>query len=194
VTQSIVSAEQIGQILLAGSDVLRKTADVLQVPILEVSQRMAQAIRAGNKILVCGNGGSAADSQHFAAELVGRYRRERNAWPAVALTVDTSILTSVGNDYGFDQVFARQVQALGQPEDVLLAISTSGKSPNILHAVEAARGLAIWTVGLTGSADCPLQQATDACLRVPATDTPLIQQAHLAILHVICEALESLVP
>src|ERR1051325_11180929 len=96
------SAEQISQMLLAGSDVLRQTAVTLQAPILQVSQRMAQAIRVGNKVLICGNGGSAADSQHFAAELVGRYRQERNAWPAVALTVDTSILTSVGNDYGFD--------------------------------------------------------------------------------------------
>ena len=194
VTDFVFSAEQIGQMLLAGSDVLRQTAGALQVPILQVSQRMARAIRGGNKILVCGNGGSAADSQHFAAELVGRYRQERNAWPAVALTVDTSILTSVGNDYGFDQVFARQVQALGRPGDVLLTISTSGKSPNILKAAEMARELTIWTVGLTGSLDCPLRQAVDACLQVPATDTPLIQQAHLAILHVICEALEVLVP
>src|SRR5258708_905815 len=122
--------------LLSGSEVLRQTAYALKASILQVSQKMADAIRAGNKILVCGNGGSAADAQHFAAELVGRYRQERIAWPALALTVDTSILTAVGNDYGFDQVFARQVQALGRPGDVLLAISTSGKSPNILNAVK----------------------------------------------------------
>ena len=194
VTDSVVSSEQICQMLLSGSNVLRQTAYALQVPILQVAQRMAQVIRTGNKIMVCGNGGSAADAQHFAAELVGRYRRERTAWPAVALTVDTSILTAVANDYGFDEIFARQVHALGHPDDVLLAISTSGKSPNILNAVQAARDRKIWTVGLTGALDSPLQQAADVCLQVPATDTPLVQQAHLAILHVICDVLENLVP
>ncbi len=192
-TDSVVSPEQVCRMLLSGSNVLRQTGYTMQSLIVQVAGRMAQAIQTGNKILVCGNGGSAADAQHFVAELVGRYRRERVAWPAVALTVDTSILTAIGNDYGFDQVFARQVQALGRAGDVLLAISTSGKSPNVLNAVKSAKALSIWTVGLTGSATSPLPELTDVCLQSPTTDTPLIQLTHIAILHVFCEILESIV-
>jgi D-sedoheptulose 7-phosphate isomerase len=192
--QSRAVSERIEEFLLAGSEVLRETARVLQAPILQAAEQIASTIRSGHKILVCGNGGSAADAQHFAAELVGRYRQERAAWPAIALTVDTSILTAVGNDYGFGEVFVRQVHAVGQPGDVLLAISTSGKSPNILGAVETAKQRQILTIGLTGAANCPLRHAADICLQVPSSDTPLIQQAHLAVLHVICETLEDLIP
>jgi D-sedoheptulose 7-phosphate isomerase len=143
-------------------------------------------------VLLCGNGGSAADAQHFAAELVGRFRQERRAWPALALTTDTSILTAVGNDYGFEQIFARQITALGRPDDVLVAISTSGKSLNVLAAVETARLQGLYTIALTGKPPSPLANMADLCLAVPSEDTPLVQQVHMAILHTICALTEQM--
>src|SRR5947209_12163411 len=124
--------------LIAGSEVLRQTALHLAPTIVTVAEQMIDVLRAGGKILICGNGGSAADAQHFAAELVGRFRRQRPGWSAIALTVDASVLTSIGNDYGFEQIFARHVQALGRPGDILVALSTSGRSKNVLAAVEVA--------------------------------------------------------
>jgi len=184
-------AAQVRQTLLAGAQVLTRVATDIAAQLAEVAQMISAALKAGHKVLVCGNGGSASDSQHFAAELVGRYRCEREAWPAIALTVDTSILTAVGNDYGFEQIFSRQIEALGSTGDVLLAISTSGNSPNVLAAIETANANGIRTVGLTGSNQSRICRAAQICLQVPSTETSLIQQAHIAMLHVLCEFLEN---
>ena len=176
--------------LIEGSNVLRQTAYSLAPGIVTVAEHIINALDSGGKVLTCGNGGSAADAQHFAAELVGRYRRERPAWSAIALTVDSSVLTSLCNDYGFEQVFARQVQALGRSGDILVAISTSGRSKNVLAAVEAACALGIRTVGLTGEGTSKLGEIVDHHLAVPTSNTAFIQQAHIAVIHIICELVE----
>jgi D-sedoheptulose 7-phosphate isomerase len=152
---------------------------------------IAGALREGRKLLLFGNGGSAADAQHIAAELVGRFMRERKALPAIALTTDTSALTAISNDYGFDDVFARQVRALGAGGDVALAISTSGRSPNVLRAVEAARDAGIKVVALTGGDGGALAAKADVTLRVSAsTLSARIQETHILVGHVICELVD----
>lgn len=151
---------------------------------------MARSLAAGGKILVCGNGGSAADAQHMTGELVGRFLLERPSLPAVALTVDTSVLTAVGNDYGYDEVFARQVQGLGRPGDVLVAISTSGTSPNIIKALEAARAAGLGTVGLTGKGGGLMPPLCDHLFQVEHTHTPLIQEVHGALVHLFCRLVD----
>jgi D-sedoheptulose 7-phosphate isomerase len=152
---------------------------------------VADAFAAGRKLLLFGNGGSAADAQHLAAEFVGRFGRERRALPAVALTTDTSALTAIANDYGYDDVFARQVRALAGTGDVALAISTSGRSPSVLRAVEAARAAGAVTIGLTGGDGGPLAGMVDLCLRVSAsTESARIQETHILIGHVICELVD----
>ena len=156
----------------------------------EIARAMIAALRSGNKILIIGNGGSAADAQHIAAEIVGRYRRDRSAWAAIALTTDTSVLTSIANDYGFEQIFARQVEGLGRRGDVLLALSTSGKSPNIVAALRIARERELVTAGFTGSNGGNLRALCDHLLVAPADDTPVIQQIHLAVAHGICDEIE----
>jgi D-sedoheptulose 7-phosphate isomerase len=176
--------------LLEGSNVIRQTALCLASEIVNVAEHIITALQQGNKVMTCGNGGSAADAQHFAAELVGRYRRQRPSWAAIALTVDSSVLTSLSNDYGFEQVYARQVQALGRPGDILVAISTSGSSKNVLAAVEMASSLGIRTVGLTGKGKSRLGEMVDHHLPIPSANTAFIQQAHIAVLHVFCELVE----
>jgi D-sedoheptulose 7-phosphate isomerase len=156
-----------------------------------IAARIIAALRAGNKLLIVGNGGSAADAQHIAAEIVGRYRQERPAYAAIALTTDTSALTAIGNDYGFDHVFARQVEGLGNSGDVLLAISTSGRSPSILNALRRARERGLVTVGFTGAKGLAMGELCDELLIAPSDDTPLIQQIHLATAHGICETIEA---
>jgi len=152
---------------------------------------IAAALRDGKKLLLFGNGGSAADAQHIAAEFVGRFLRERKPLPAIALTTDTSALTAIGNDYGFDEIFARQVRALGTRGDVAIAISTSGKSPNVLRAVEAARDAGMTVVALTGGDGGPLAAAADVALRVSAsTLSARIQETHILVGHVICELVD----
>ena len=148
------------------------------------------ALRAGNKLLIIGNGGSAADAQHIAAEIVGRYKQDRAAYPAVALTTDTSALTAIANDYGFEQVFARQVEGLGQRGDVLLVLSTSGKSPNILAALRLARERGLVTVGFTGGKGETLRALCDHLLVAPSDDTPIVQQIYLTVAHAICDEIE----
>lgn len=148
------------------------------------------ALRAGNKLLIIGNGGSAADAQHIAAEIVGRYKKERPGYAAIALTTDTSALTSIANDYGFEQVFARQVEGLSMRGDVLLALSTSGRSPNILAALRKARERGLVTIGFTGSKGEAMGADCDHLLVAPSDDTPVIQQIHLAVAHGICDAVE----
>jgi len=159
--------------------------------IAAAADLIANCFRRNGKVLLCGNGGSAADCQHMAAELVGRLTNEKDrpGLPAIALTTDTSFLTAYPNDVGFDGVFARQVQALGSPGDILIAISTSGRSRNVLTAVEEARGKGLSIVGLLGE-DGPLATAADIAIRVPTNDTQVIQQVHLAVEHLICHLVE----
>ncbi|CAB3289303.1 putative phosphoheptose isomerase [Methanocaldococcus lauensis] len=151
---------------------------------------ISKALKNGNKILICGNGGSAADSQHFAAEIVGRFKLERKGLPAIALTTDTSILTAIGNDYGFEKIFERQVEALGKKGDVLIGISTSGNSENVIRAVNKAKEMGIYTIGLLGKGGGKLKDIVDLALIVPSNDTARIQECHLTIYHVICEEVE----
>jgi D-sedoheptulose 7-phosphate isomerase len=151
---------------------------------------VAKAFADGGRLLVCGNGGSAADAQHIAAEFVGRYLKERAPFSAIALNANTSALTAIGNDYGFDEVFARQVHAHGRTGDVLLAISTSGTSPNVLAAVAAAREVGMTVIGLTGRDGGPLVDSCDVCLLVPVDSTPRIQEAHILLAHVLCGLVE----
>ena len=165
------------------------------IPLTLFIDKFAQAVietfDSGNKILIVGNGGSAADAQHFATEMVVRYKKNGIPLPALALTTDTSILTATGNDFDFDQIFARQVEALGKRGDMLLALSTSGKSRNVHRAVEVAKSLGLFTVALTGSTGSRLAQLAQLTIKVPHTATSRIQEAHIAILHAVCEVVES---
>jgi D-sedoheptulose 7-phosphate isomerase len=156
----------------------------------KIAEIIIAALRAGNKLLIIGNGGSAADAQHIAAEIVGRYKQDRPACAAIALTTDTSALTAIANDYGFEQVFARQVEGLGQRGDVLLALSTSGRSPNILAALRVARDRGLVTVGFTGRKGESLGAPCDHLLVAPSDDTPVVQQIYLAVAHGICDEIE----
>lgn len=155
-----------------------------------IAQEMTRAILAGKKVLWCGNGGSAADSQHLAAELMGRFRRERRGLPSIALTTDTSILTAIGNDYGYERVFQRQVEALCAPGDVLVGISTSGNSRNVCGALETARTIGAFTVALTGEGGGKMAQIAEAALRVTSNDTARIQEAHILCGHMLCDWVE----
>jgi D-sedoheptulose 7-phosphate isomerase len=156
----------------------------------KIAEIIIAALHAGNKLLIVGNGGSAADAQHIAAEIVGRYKQDRPAYAAIALTTDTSALTAIANDYGFEQVFARQVEGLGQRGDVLLALSTSGRSPNILAALRVARDRGLVTVGFSGSKGASLGALCDHLLVAPSDDTPVVQQIYLAVAHGICDEIE----
>ena len=158
--------------------------------ILEAAERIARAFREGGKLLVFGNGGSAADAQHLAAEFVNRFRRERAPLPAIALTTDTSILTAVANDYDFADVFVKQVQALGRPGDVALGISTSGRSPNVVRALAEARRRGLFTIGLGGGDGGELPGVSDLLVLVPSRETPRIQEGHLFFVHLVCELVE----
>lgn len=152
---------------------------------------MVTALKTGeNKIMLCGNGGSAADSQHIAAELISKMNRDRNPLPAIALTTDTSILTAIGNDYGYDQLFARQVKGIGKAGDVLIAISTSGRSPNIIKALQEARNQGIRTIGLTGYLHNDMLSLSDVAIQVPDARVPYIQQVHIAVGHILCDIIE----
>lgn len=159
--------------------------------ISDVGIAMQNCIKNGGKILLMGNGGSAADSQHIAAEIVGRYKKERKGLAAIALTTDTSILTSVGNDYGYDYIFARQIEGLCRPEDLVIGITTSGNSKNVVSAIEAANEIGATTVGLTGGSGGKLTTLCNYNIVVPADVTARIQEAHIFIGHCICEILES---
>jgi D-sedoheptulose 7-phosphate isomerase len=161
-----------------------------QAAVLAATAAIVEALKAGAKLLVFGNGGSAADAQHVAAELVGRFQRDRPALAALALTTDTSILTSVGNDFGYESVFARQVHALGRPGDVVLAISTSGRSPNVIAALAAARERGLRAIGLTGGNGGEVGQRSDIHIHVDSPVTARVQEVHRALLHVICDLVE----
>ena len=170
--------------------VKRSFSAELLTAIVSLAQKTARAYEAGNKVLLMGNGGSAADAQHIAAELVGRFRMQRKPLAAIALTTDTSILTAVSNDFGFEECFARQIQALGVAGDILIAISTSGRSANILKAVGSARALGCYTAAFTGRTGGDLAKKIDCLLAVPSEETPRIQEAHSLIAHMYCDLVE----
>lgn len=170
--------------------VIAKLVDLIPA-ISEVANELRACLARGGKILLCGNGGSAADSQHIAAEIVGRFKKERRGLPAIALTTDTSIITSVGNDYGYDFIFSRQVEALANPQDVVIGISTSGNSKNVVKAIEQAKEMGVTTVGLLGGSGGKLAELCTYSLTMPSNDTPRIQEAHILIGHSLCEMLEA---
>lgn len=186
-----MSKEWISQELNSVAESFRALAE-LAPTIAEIAERCTAALKAGGKVMFCGNGGSAADSQHLAAELVGRYKLERPALNSVALTVDTSILTAVGNDYGYDEVFRRQVEGIGKAGDVLIGLSTSGNSRNVVLAFEKARSMGITTVALTGAGGGKMKEAADIALAVPAGITNHIQEMHITCGHLICELTEKM--
>lgn len=158
--------------------------------IVGIVEAIINALEDGGKVILFGNGGSAADAQHLAAELVGRFKLERKGLPALALSTNTSTLTSISNDYSFAKVFARQVEALGKPEDVAIGISTSGRSANVIEGILAARDKGIFTIGLTGEKGGKLGEVVDLILNVPSQDTPRIQEAHIIVGHLICQLVE----
>ncbi|MCS6840400.1 MAG: D-sedoheptulose 7-phosphate isomerase [Roseiflexus sp.] len=174
----------------ASIDLKRRTLESQLPVIVAIAERIVDTFRRGGKVLLCGNGGSAADAQHIAAEFVSRFRRERRGLPAIALTTDTSILTAIGNDYGYERVFARQVEALGQPGDVVVGISTSGAAASVLAAMRAARNGGMATIGLTGATGGLLIGHVDLCLCVPSQNTARIQEVHITVAHVVCEIVE----
>ena len=185
---------RIEQHFIDSADLKYQAAPVLSKPIAQAISAIVASLTSGGKVLACGNGGSAADAQHFSAEFVGRFERERPELAAIALTTDTSILTAVGNDYGFDAVFSRQVRALGQPGDVLLAITTSGNSSNILAAVEAAHARDMVVIGMTGRDGGKMGhmlRETDVHICVPHPRTARIQEVHILALHCICDGVDA---
>ena len=171
---------------------IQKLLDASLPEIERSGQMICDALVGGRKVLLCGNGGSAADAQHIAAELVGCYEKQRRSWPAIALTTDTSALTAVSNDLGYDHVFARQLAGLAQAGDVLIAISTSGKSKNVLRAAERARELSCKTIALTGATTEPLGSLCDMAVAVPSSRTSRVQEAHITIGHLWCEMVDQL--
>ena len=179
-----------------GIELRRRMAETMPREIARAGEALAAALKAGRKALACGNGGSAADSQHFAAEIVGRFERERPGMPAVALTVDTSALTALANDYDWDRVFAKQVEALGQAGDVLLAISTSGNSKNVVEAVRAAQSTGLVVIALTGrdgGAMAKMLTAKDFHLNVAQPRTMRVQEIHLLAIHCLCEVVDNVI-
>ena len=174
-------------------DAAHEVLTTLRPAIEAVAAGMAERLRAGGKVMVCGNGGSAADAQHFAAELVNRFQRERRPYAALALTTDSSVLTSIGNDYDFSQVFSKQVEALGRPGDVLLAISTSGGAANVCRAAQAAQAAGLWTVALCGGKGGTLAGLADEVLCVASSGvTARIQEGHAMIVHALCQLIEEM--
>jgi D-sedoheptulose 7-phosphate isomerase len=174
---------------IATKQSLLRNKDVV-LTVAKVSEVLVNALKQGNKALLFGNGGSAADAQHIAAELVGRFAFDRPALPALALSVNSSCVTAIGNDYGFDRVFSRQLEALARPGDVAIGISTSGNSSNVLNAMSTARKMSLHTIALTGSTGGNLRGSVDHCICVPSNETPRIQECHILIGHIIAELVE----
>lgn len=168
----------------------QKIETELTAPIAELAERLIETFRIGNKLLIMGNGGSAADAQHFAGEIVSRFRMERPALPAIALSTDTSILTAIGNDYGFERIFSRQVEALAVPGDAVIGLSTSGNSPNVQKALEVARQAGCTTIGLLGKDGGSIKSVCDVPLIIPSNDTPRVQEGHITVIHILCDLIE----
>jgi D-sedoheptulose 7-phosphate isomerase len=193
ISSAIMLEQRIQQQFFDSADLHYAAAEVLAKPVHDAVSALVGCITAGGKVLACGNGGSAADAQHFAAEFVGRFERERPGLAAIALTTDTSNLTAVGNDYGYEDVFAKQVEALGAPGDVLLAFSTSGNSANVLAALAAARAKEMTVIALTGNGGGRIRDQlteTDVHICVPHERTARIQEIHLLVLHCLCDAVD----
>ena len=186
------SMQQVTQRLRESAELKLRLGPAELTPFLALVAAVQRTLREGHKLLLFGNGGSAADSQHIAAELVGRYRRERRGMPAIALTTDTSILTSVGNDYGFEHIFARQIEALAVPGDVVLGISTSGESANVQNGIERARKIGgIATGAFLGKTGGAIRALVDYAIVIPSHDTARIQECHITLGHILCEMLEA---
>jgi D-sedoheptulose 7-phosphate isomerase len=168
---------------------LRKQGSELE-KIERVSKTMVKALKNGKKVILFGNGGSAADAQHIACELAGKFKLERRGLPAIALTTNTSALTAIGNDFGYDKVFSRQVEGMVDRDDVVIGISTSGNSANVIEGIKAAKEKGAFTVGFTGATGGKLEKVVDVCLKVPSDDTPRIQEAHITVGHIICQLVE----
>ena len=184
------------QHFLEGVELRQRMAETLPAQIARAGEALAQALKSGRKVLACGNGGSAADSQHFAAEMVGRFERERPGLPGIALTTDTSALTAIANDYAFDHVFSKQVEALGQPGDFLLAISTSGNSKNVLEAIKSAQAKGLTVIALTGrdgGAMAKMLRPQDFHLNVAHSRTMRVQEVHLLAIHCLCEVVDNVI-
>jgi D-sedoheptulose 7-phosphate isomerase len=184
--------ERIVRGLQAGAEAHARLAEYCGEALLQAVQQIHKAVEARCKLLLFGNGGSAGDTQHMATEFVCRFVRNREALPAMALTTDSSVLTAIGNDFGFEQIFARQIRALGRPGDVAIGISTSGRSANVLEGIEAAREMGLTTIALTGGSGGELAKLADIVLVVPSTTTAVIQECHIALLHAMCEGTEAL--
>jgi len=182
--------DRIAQILRSSARVHEETATMLCAEIAQAAQLIIDSLRDGGKLALCGNGGSAADAQHIASELVGRFQQERRPLPAIALTTDTSILTSLSNDYGYSDIFSKQVEALLAPGDVLIALTTSGNSLNCVEAVRAARDQGVTTIAMTGAGGGQIAQQVDLALIVPHEQTARIQETHITIAHALCELIE----
>ncbi len=169
------------------------TDQALLRKVRAVAQRCALACQSGKKVLFAGNGGSAADAQHLAGEFVSRFNYDRPGLASFALTVDTSVLTAIGNDYGYEKLFERQIQACAQPGDVFIGLSTSGNSPNILLALKQAKAMGVYTVGMTGETGGKMLDLADECLRMPSRETPRIQESHITVGHIICGLVEHII-
>ena len=182
--------ERVKNLLNISADLKKTVAETLSSEILDAAQKIQGRLEAGGKLLLMGNGGSAGDAQHIAAELVGRFKKERKAMPALALTVNTSSLTALGNDYGFDTIFERQVEALANKNDTVIGISTSGNSENVVRAVNKANSIGAFTIGLLGNDGGKLKDAVNLPIIIPSNDTARIQEVHITIGHIICEIIE----
>lgn len=175
---------------VADNEATSRAVGELAEDIAAAASLIADTLASGGHVLLCGNGGSAADAQHLAAEFTGRFLKERAPWPAIALSTNTSALTAIGNDYGYDEVFARQVVAHGRFGDVLIAISTSGNSPNVVRAMEAARDRGVRVIGLAGTGGSSMPALSDVCIVVPGAGTPRIQEGHILVGHILCGLVE----
>jgi D-sedoheptulose 7-phosphate isomerase len=196
-SRSVTSKELLRQCvaksLHEGADLRLSLIEHCTDGVVKAAEHIFDSLQKGGKLLTFGNGGSAADAQHLAGEFIGRFTRERAPLPAIALTVDSSAMTAIGNDYGFDQIFARQVTGLGRQPDIIVAISTSGRSPNVLNGVRAASEKGLTTIGFSGGEGGPLAELVDIPIVVPSVSTPRIQECHITLVHIMCEVLESLV-
>lgn len=189
---SAPSGRDVRECLLELGRLATEAADTISVHVRTAARIVCDALRDGRVVLACGNGGSAADAQHFVAELVGRMTVERRSLPAVALTADAAVLTALGNDYGYEFVFSRQIEGLARPGDVLVAISTSGRSPNVLRAVGTAQRRGLRTIAFLGSGGATELETCDVCIHVPSRDAQRVQELHMALLHGLCVEVESL--
>lgn len=180
----------IQEIIKESIETKKKLSEKTLNDLILSAEKCISCIKNKGKILICGNGGSAADSQHFATELVSKFQLERKGLPAISLTTNTSTITAIGNDYGFEKIFSRQIEAIGQKNDVLFAISTSGNSKNIMEAIKTAKKLNIFTIGLTSESGGKMKNKCDITLHVPSENTPRIQECHIMIIHIICELIE----